>query len=122
MPSDPDYRRSTQALAVSPRFMQIIKRAEVLASHLPDLQIGCSHLLMAICEEAGGATAEALRSFAITPERLRVTLLDLRAAQHDQPAAQTEQDAGAWAQGIEQRLAHLEAEFAALRALLTNPS
>jgi excisionase family DNA binding protein len=118
MPSDLGYRRSTQAVAVSPRFMQIIKRAEVLANHLPDLQIDCAHLLIAICEEAGGATAEALRSFAITPERLRVVLLDLRAAPHDQPAAQTEQDPGAWVQGIEQRLARLEAEFAALRALL----
>jgi excisionase family DNA binding protein len=118
IPSDPDYRRSTQALAVSPRFMQIVKRAEVLANHLPDLQIDCAHLLTAICEEAGGATAETLRSFAITPERIRAALLDLRAAPHDQPTAQTEPDPGVWAQGIEHRLAHLETEFAALRALL----
>jgi excisionase family DNA binding protein len=118
-PSDTDYRQSTQALAISPRIVQVIKRAEELANRLPDLQIDSAHLLVAICEEAGGTAAEILRSFAITPERLEVVLIDLRAVQHSQPIPQLEQGRDAWAHVIEQRLAHLETEFAALRALLT---
>jgi excisionase family DNA binding protein len=119
LPSDTDYRQSTQALAVSPRIVQVIKRAEELANRLPDLQIDCNHLLIAICEETGGVAAETLRSFAITPERLEVVLLDIQATRHGQPALQIEQGRDAWAHAIEQRLAHLETEFAALRALLT---
>jgi ATP-dependent Clp protease ATP-binding subunit ClpA len=120
LPGDTNYRRSTEALAISPRIVQVIKRAEELANRLPDLQIDCSHLLVAICEEAGGAAAEILRSFAITPERLEVVLIDIRATQHSQPAPQIEQGRDAWANAIEQRLIHLETEFAALRALLIN--
>jgi ATP-dependent Clp protease ATP-binding subunit ClpC len=119
LPGDIDYRQSTQALAISTRVPQVIKRAEVLANRLPDLQIDCSHLLVAISEEAGGTAAETLRSFAITPERLEVVLIDLRSAQHSQPAQQMEQERDTWANAVEQRLTHLETEFATLRALLT---
>jgi excisionase family DNA binding protein len=119
LPSDTNYRKSTRALAVSPRIVQVIKRAEEFANRLPDLQIDSTHLLVAICEEAGEATAEILRSFAMTPERLEVVLIDLQAAQHGQPAQQAEQGRDAWAYAIEQRLIHLETEFTALRALLT---
>lgn len=120
LPGDTDYRQSTQALAISARVPQVIKRAEDLANRIPDLQIDCNHLLVAICEEASGIAAETLRSFAIMPERLEVVLIDLLAVQHSQPAQQREQGHDAWANSIEQRLTHLEAEFASLRGLLAS--
>jgi excisionase family DNA binding protein len=48
LPGDTDYRRSTEALAISPRVPQVIKHAEELANRLPDLQIDRHHLLTAI--------------------------------------------------------------------------
>jgi excisionase family DNA binding protein len=121
LPSDPTLPDSRPMLAIAPRLGPIMARMEELASQLPDLQIDASHIFLAICEEADGVSAQILRSFGVTPERLRLALLDIRAAQQaaaPQPGAHHNTDRE---QSIEQRLTQIETELAAMRAMLTRP-
>jgi excisionase family DNA binding protein len=122
LPSDPTFQHSAHHLSISERVRTILERAEELASLLPDLQIDTSHLLLAICEEADGVSAQILHSVGVTPERLRVMLLDLRAAhQAAAPQAATHRSPD-WELRIEQQLIHIETELAAIRSMLTGPS
>jgi excisionase family DNA binding protein len=122
LPNDPSFQHSPHTLAVSARIPKVIERAEELASQLPDLHIDTSHLLQAICEEADGVSAQMLHSFGVTPQRLWVVLLDVQATHHTaapQPAADDRAD---WEQRIEQQLARIETELAAIRSILTQRS
>jgi ATP-dependent Clp protease ATP-binding subunit ClpA len=97
----------------------MIERAEKLASQIPDLQIDTAHLLQALCEETGGVSAQILHSLSITPERLRVALIDARATYHApalQAAVYSRQD---WEQRIEQQLIRIETEVATIRSMPT---
>ena len=121
LPSDPNFEHSSQMMAISARVHRIIQRAEELANLLPDLQIDTSHLLQAICEEADGVSAQILQSFGVTPERLQVVLLDIRAA-HQAAAPEATYGRAEWEQRIEQQLTRIETELAAIRSMLTRPS
>ena len=119
LPSDPTFQSSPHNVAISPRIVQVLKRAEELANQLPDLQIDTPHILQAICDETDGISSQLLRSSGVTPERLRVVLLDMHAPQ-DAPAPQViAQRQGEWEQRIEQQLARMETELAAIRAMLS---
>jgi excisionase family DNA binding protein len=113
LPSDPTFQHSPHHISISERVQMILKRAEEVANLLPDLQIDASHIFQAICEEANGESAQILHSAGLTPERLAVALLDLRAgpqAAHGRPE---------WEQRIEGQLTRLENELAAIRSLLS---
>jgi excisionase family DNA binding protein len=119
LPNDPTFQHSPYTLAVATRIPTVIERAEELASQLPDLQIDTTHVLQAICEEVGGVSAQILRSCGITPERLRVVLIDIRTT-YDAPAPQaTAYGRAGWEQRIEQQLARIETELAVIRSMLT---
>ena len=96
----------------------MIQRAEELASLLPDLQIDTSHLLQAICDEADGVSAQLLHSFGVTPERLRGVLLQIHATHQAETPQAAGHGQGEWEQQIEQQLARIETELAAIRAML----
>ena len=74
LPNDPTFQHSPDRLAISSRVLNVLKRAEELASLLPDLQIDSGHIFQAICEEADGASGQIMKSFGVTPERLQVAL------------------------------------------------
>jgi excisionase family DNA binding protein len=122
LPNDPSFQHSPHSLAVSTRIPKVIERAEELASQLPDLQIDTSHLLQAICEEADGVSAQMLLSFGVTPQRLWVVLLDVRAIHQPAAAQPAADDRADWEQRIEQQLARIETELAAIRSILTQRS
>jgi ATP-dependent Clp protease ATP-binding subunit ClpA len=108
-------------VSISTRVHSILQRAEELANLLPDLQIDTSHILQAIGEEADGVSAQILQSFGITPERLRVVLLDIHAdPQATVPQAALHRSAD-WEQRVEQQLTRIETELAAIRSLLIPP-
>jgi excisionase family DNA binding protein len=117
LPGDPTFEHSPRHLSISARVHAILQRSEALANQRPDLQIDTSHILMAICEETDGISAEILRSFGVTPERLQALLLDLSAS----PQTATPHRSADWEQRIEEQLARIEAHLAALRSLLTQP-
>lgn len=119
LPNDPSFQHSPHVLAVATRIPKVFERAEELASRLPDLQIDTSHLLQAICEEPEGVSAQILHSFGVTPERLRVVLIDVRATQHIQAPQATSHSRPEWEQRIEQQLARIETELVAIRSILT---
>jgi excisionase family DNA binding protein len=121
LPNDPTFQHSPHYLSISERVHRIIQRAEELANLLPDLQIDTSHLLQAICEETDGVSAQILHSFGVTPERLRVVLLDLRAT-HQAAAPQAAHGRAEWEQRIEQQLTRIETELVTIRSMLTRPS
>jgi excisionase family DNA binding protein len=118
LPSDPTFQHSPHTVAISARIANVLKRAEELANQLPDLQIDTPHILQAICEETDGMSAQLLHSFGVTPERLRVVLMDMRATQHTSTPQATAHGQGEWEQRIEQQLARIETELAAIRAML----
>ena len=120
LPSDPTFQHSTQMVSISERVQATLKRAEELANLLPDLQIDTSHILMAICEEPDGVSAQILHSFGVTPERLQVVLFHLR-AENQVTAPQAAPNRDEWEQRIEQHLTRIETELAAIRSLLTRP-
>ena len=115
IPNDPGFQHSPDHLAISARVRMILQRAEELASLRPDLQIDTSHIFLAICEEADGVSAQILHSFGVTPEQLRVALLDIRAT------PQAAHGRAEWEQRIEQQLTRIETELAAIRSMLTRP-
>ena len=119
--NDPTFQHSPQMMAISPRVQMILQRAEEFANLLPDLQIDTSHIFQAICEEADGASAQILHSFGVTPEQLRVALLDIR-ARHQDAVPQAAQDRMEWEQRIEQQLTRIETELAAIRGMLNRSS
>ena len=119
LPSDPTFQHSPHTVAISARIVNVLKRAEELANQLPDLQIDTPHILQAICEETDGMSAQLLHSFGVTPERLRVVLLDMRATQHTPVPQATAQGQVEWEQRIEQQLARIETEVAAIRTMLS---
>jgi excisionase family DNA binding protein len=122
LPSDTTFQHSPHTLAVSARIAQVIEHAEELASQLPDLQIDTSHLLQAICDEADGVSAQLLHSFGVMPERLWVVLIDMR-TRHEAAALQASAHGrSAWEQRIEQQLARIETELAAIRSMLSQRS
>jgi excisionase family DNA binding protein len=119
LPGDPTIQYSPHNVAISPRIVKVLKRAEELANQLPDLQIDTSHILQAICDETDGISSKILHSSGVTPERLRVVLLELR-AQQDAAAPQVSMHRqGEWEQRIEQQLARIETELAAIRSVLS---
>jgi len=83
------------------------------------LRIDTSHLLQAICEEADGVNAQIPHSFGVTPERLRVVLIDVRDTHHIHAPQAAEHDRPDWEQRIEQQLARIETELAMIRSMLT---
>lgn len=118
IPGDPTFQHSPTSFSISERVRLIIQRSEELANLRPDLHIDTSHFLLAISEEADGASAQILYSFGVTPERLRVVLPDLRAS-HPAAAPETGTSPSAgWEQRIEQQLTRIEAELAAIRSAL----
>lgn len=119
LPNDPSFQHSPHTLAVAARIPKVIERAEELASRLPDLKIDTSHLLQAICEEPEGVSAQILHSFGVTPERLRVVLIDVCATHHTQAPQATSHGHLEWEQRIEQQLARIETELVAIRSVLT---
>ena len=122
LPSDPTFQYSPQTMAIDARVQKVIQRAEELANLRPDLQIDTSHLLMAICAEADGVSAQILQSFGITPEQLQIVLLDLRATHQAAAPQATATRSATWEQRVEQQLARIERELAAIRSLLTQPN
>jgi|RhiMetdeSRZDD1v2_1073273.scaffolds.fasta_scaffold314694_2 excisionase family DNA binding protein len=122
LPSDSTLQPSRQMVAISARLAQIIQRAEELASQLPELQIDNSHVFLAICEEVDGVSAQILHSLGVTPERLRVVLLDIHAAhQAAAPPAATHRSTD-WEQRIEQQLTRIETELVTIRSMLSQPT
>ena len=122
LPNEPTFQHSPHHLSISERVRMILQRAEELANLLPDLQIDTSHILQAICEEADGVSAQILQSFGVTPERLQVVLLDLRATHQAAVSPAATQGSPDWEQRIEQQLTRIETELAAIRSMLTRPS
>lgn len=121
LPGDANFQHSPDHLSISERVRKMLGRAEELANLLPDLQIDTSHMLQAICEEPDGVSAQILQSSGVTPERLQVVLLDLRAArQATAPQTAPPRSAG-WEQRVEQQLTRIETELAAIRSMLTRP-
>ena len=120
IPNDPAFQHSPDHLAISARVRMILQRAEELASLRPDLQIDTSHIFLAICEEADGVSAQILHSFGVTPEQLRVALIDVRATPQA-AAPQAAHGRAEWEQRIEQQLTRIETELAAIRSMLTRP-
>ena len=118
LPSDPNFEHSPQMLAISARVKKILDRAEELANLLPDLQIDTSHIFQAICEEADGVSGQILQSLGVTPQRLKVVLLDLRVV-HQAAAPQSGHGRAEWEQRIEQQLTHIETELAVIRSIVT---
>ena len=119
LPSDPTFQSSPHNVAISPRIVQVLKRAEELANQLPDLQIDTPHIFQAICDETDGISSQLLHSSGVTSERLRVVLLDMRSPQDASAPQVTAQGQGQWEQRIEQQLARMETELAAIRAMLS---
>ena len=109
-------------MAIDARVQKVIQRAEELANLRPDLQIDTSHLLMAICAEADGVSAQILQSFGITPEQLQIVLLDLRATHQAAAPQATTTRSATWEERVEQQLTRIESELAAIRSLLTPPN
>jgi excisionase family DNA binding protein len=122
LPSDPGFQHSPDQLAVAAGIPRVIERAEALASQVPDLQIDASHLLQAICEAADGVSAQLLHSFGVTPERLRVGFINVRASQHVHTPQATAHGRLEWEQRIEQQLIRIETELVAIRSMLTQRS
>ena|SRR6266540_1886954 len=77
------------------------------------------HLLQAICEEADGVSAQILHSFGVTPERLLVVLIDVRTTHHTHAPQAATHGRPDWEQRIEQQLARIETELAAIRSIFT---
>lgn len=121
LPSDPNFQHSPNHFSISERVRMIIQRAEELANLRPDLQIDTGHFLQAICEEADGVSAQILQSLGVTPQRLQVVLLDLRATHQAAAPRAAAQDRAEWEQRIEQQLTRIETELAAIRSMLTRP-
>jgi excisionase family DNA binding protein len=119
LPTDPTFHHSPYALAVAPRIPRVLERAEELASQLPDLQIDTAHVLQAICAEADGVSAQILHSFGVTPEQLRVVLIDVHATHHAPAPHIAAHDHQDWEQRIAQQLARIETELGAIRSMLT---
>jgi excisionase family DNA binding protein len=119
LPNDPTFQHSPHTLAVAARIPTVIERAEELASQVADLQIDTSHLLQAICEEADGVSAQILHSFGVTPERLLVVLIDVRTTHHTHAPQAATHGRPDWEQRIEQQLARIETELAAIRSIFT---
>jgi excisionase family DNA binding protein len=122
LPNDPTFPHSANMMAISARVANMIQRAEELASLKPDLQIDTSHLLQAICDEADGVSAQILHSFGVTPDRLRIVLLDVRATQQAAAPQAATHHSPDWEQRIEQQLTRIETELAAIRSMLTPPN
>ncbi len=127
LPNDPTFQHSPErlALAISPRVANVLKRAEELASLLPDLQIDSSHIFQAICEEADGVSAQILQSFGVTPERLRIAFFEMSASQQaavELGPNEAAHDRAEWEQRIERRLSLIETELAAIHTKLTRLS
>ncbi len=119
LPNDPTFPHSANMMAISARVVNMIRRAEELASLKPDLKIDTSHLLQAICDEADGVSAQLLHSFGVTPERLRSVLLDVRATQPAAAPQTATPHSPDWEQRIDQQLTRIETELAAIRSMLT---
>jgi excisionase family DNA binding protein len=119
LPTDPTFHHSPHALAVAARIPKVLERAEELASQLPELQIDTAHVLQAICAESDGVSAQILHAVGITPEQLRVVLIDVRTT-HDAPVPHATADSRpGWEQRIEQQLTRIETELVAIRSMLT---
>ena len=121
LPNDPTFQHSPERLAISPRILNVLKRAEELASLLPDLQIDTSHIFQAISEEPDGASAQILHSFGVTPERVRIALSEMPATHQVAASREAANDRAAWEQRIEQQLTRIETELAAIRSMLAQP-
>jgi ATP-dependent Clp protease ATP-binding subunit ClpA len=118
LPIDSTVQHAATQILISARVQSIIQRAEALANMRPDLHIDTNHLLMAICEETDGASAQILQSVGITPQRLQVLLVDVHTAQ--QPVVpQATGGRAEWEQQIEQQLTRIETELTAIRAMLS---
>ena len=118
LPSDPTFQHSPHMLAISAGVLSVLQKAEELANELPDLQIDASHIFLAICEDADGVSAQILHSFGVTPERLRVVLIDIHATHPaTAPQAPTQRSTD-WEQRVEQQLTRIETELAAIRSML----
>lgn len=125
LPNDPTFQHSPERLAISPRVLNVLKRAEELASLLPDLQIDSSHIFQAICEEADGASAQILQSFGVTPERLRVAFSEMSATHQAAVIPRPNEaarDRAEWERRIDQQLTRIETELAAIHTQLTHLS
>ncbi len=120
-PSDSTFQHSSQMMPIDARVQKVIQRAEELANLRPDLQIDTSHLLMAICEEVDGISAQILQSVGITPQKLQVVLLDRRDALQS-VIPQAASGRAEWEQRVEQQLIRIENELAAIRSLLIQPN
>jgi excisionase family DNA binding protein len=119
LPSDPNYQNSPQMMAIDVRVQKVLQRAEELANLRPDLQIDTSHLLLAICEEVNGVSAQILQSVGVTPQRLQFVLLD-RSAASQVAESKVAHVRAEWEQRIEQQLTHIESELSAIRSWLTS--
>ena len=118
LPSDSTFQHSPHMLAISAGVVSVLQKAEELANELPDLQIDASHIFLAICEDADGVSAQILHSFGVTPERLRVVLIDIHAT-HPAAAPQAPtQRSTDWEQRVAQQLTRIETELAAIRSML----
>jgi excisionase family DNA binding protein len=122
LPSDPTFQYPSQMMAIDARVQKVLQRAEELANLRPDLQIDTSHLLMAICTEADGVSAQILQSLGVTPERLQIVLLDLRDTHRAVTPQATTTSRADWEQRVEQQLTRIESELTAIRSLLTRPN
>lgn len=118
LPNDPTLQHSPEHLVISPRILNVLKRAEELANLKPDLQIDTSHILLAICEEPDGMSAQILHSFGITPDRLRIALSEVPGTYPVAASHEATHDQAAWEQRIQQQLTRIEAELAAIRSIL----
>src|SRR4029077_19057793 len=65
----------------SPRFEGVINRAWEEAERLKDEYVSTEHLLIAIAQEKGGATARILSSAGVTPEAIYRALVEVRGSQ-----------------------------------------
>jgi len=119
LPSDPNFQQPSNPFLISERAKKIIQRAEELANLRPNLYIDTSHFLMAISEEADGVSAQILQSFGVTPQRLQVVLLELRAGQQANALQATTSRRPDWEQRIEGQLTRIETELAAIRSMLS---
>ncbi|MCK4672408.1 AAA family ATPase, partial [candidate division WOR-3 bacterium] len=75
------YGGATAQMYITPRTKKLLSLAQVEAQRIKDEYVGCEHILLAIAEEREGETANILREFGITKEKLYQALQVIRGTQ-----------------------------------------
>lgn len=72
---------TTAQIYITPRTKRLLSLARAEAERMKDEYVGCEHIFLAIAEEREGATAQILREFGITKEKVYQALQMIRGSQ-----------------------------------------